>query len=383
MELSHLTDPNVLEDAARAATIPASKVAGRFAYQGSNQGRSEKAIADIHANLSFGTIFTDHMAQVSYSEAEGWHNRRLVDYGDLQLSPAAAVLHYGQEIFEGLKAYRHADGSLWTFRPGYNAARFNASARRMAMPEVPVEDFLASIVDLVRKDGAYVPAQAGAALYLRPFMFASEPFLGVRPAHRYEFLTIASPVGPYFTDGFKPVSIWVTKDFHRAGPGGTGAAKTGGNYASSLLPQQYAGERGFDQVCFVDACGAGNLEELGGMNVFAVYRDGRVATPKLTGTILQGGTRSSIIALLGESGTTVSEVTLPLAELIDDIQAGQVTELFACGTAAVVTPIGQLASHDFDVQLPAGEVTADIHRRLTAIQEGRAEDTHNWMYRID
>lgn len=383
MEPSDLTDPTVLERAASAATIPADQVAGRFPYQGSDQGRSAAEIAEIHAKLSFGTIFTDHMAQVSYSDKDGWHNHRLVDYGELQLSPAAAVLHYGQEIFEGLKAYRHADGSLWTFRPGYNAARFNASAARMAMPQLPVEDFLASIVDLVRKDGAYVPAQAGAALYLRPFMFASEAFLGVRPAHRYEFLTIASPVGPYFTDGFNPVSIWVTKDFHRAGPGGTGAAKTGGNYASSLLPQQYAGERGFDQVCFVDACGAGNLEELGGMNVFVVYRDGRVATPKLTGTILQGGTRSSIIQLLGEQGSEVAEVTIPLAQLIADIEAGVVTELFACGTAAVVTPIGQLASHDFDVSLPAGPVTTDIHARLTAIQEGRANDTHNWMYRID
>ncbi|MDO5727886.1 MAG: branched chain amino acid aminotransferase, partial [Bowdeniella nasicola] len=225
-----LTDPNILEQAAAAATIPASKVAGRFPYRGSNTGRSHTEIAEIHAKLSFGTIFTDHMAHVSYSVDDGWHNHGLIDYGDLQISPAAAVLHYGQEIFEGLKAYRHADGSLWTFRPGFNAARFNASAVRMAMPQIPVADFLASIVDLVRRDGAYVPAQVGAALYLRPFMFASEPFLGVRPAHHYEFLTIASPVGPYFTDGFTPVSIWVTRDFHRAGPGGTGAAKTGGNY---------------------------------------------------------------------------------------------------------------------------------------------------------
>lgn len=370
-----------LEAAASAIALTAKDIAGTFTVTGEAKRRSDEEISQILADLHFGTIFSDHMAHVTWTVGEGWGERRIEPYGPIELSPAAAILHYGQEIFEGLKAYRHADGSLWTFRPQFNAARFNASARRMAMPELPVETFLGSLVDLVRQDAAYVPQLPGA-LYLRPFMFASEPFLGVRPSHRFEYFVIASPVGAYFANGFTPVSIWVTKEYHRSGPGGTGDAKTAGNYASSLMPQQQAADKGFDQVCFLDARTQENLEELGGMNVFVVYRDGHVATPVLTGTILEGGTRSAIITILSEEGVEVEQRTIPLAELVRDISSGEVSEIFACGTAAVVTPIGRLASDDFELQIPSGPVTERIYERLTSIQSGEAEDPHNWMFKI-
>ncbi len=252
------------------------------------------------------------MAHARWTQDEGWGQRGIIAYQDLTLSPAAAVLHYGQEIFEGIKAYRHQDGSVWTFRPRYNAARLNASARRMALPEMEEEDIIASLVDLLRADHEWVPGGAGESLYLRPFAFASEPFLGVRPARQVDYYVIASPAGNYFPHGLEPLSIWVSREYHRAGPGGTGAAKTGGNYASSLLPQQEAYEAGCDQVCFLDAATEQNLEELGGMNIMVVDADGSVRTPRLTGSILEGSTRASIITLLRDEGRRVTEETISL-----------------------------------------------------------------------
>ncbi len=337
------------------------------------------------ANLSFGKVFTDHMAHATWTIDEGWHGRRVEAYGPLQLDPATAVLHYAQEIFEGLKAYRHADGSVWTFRPEANAARFAASARRLALPELSESDFLGSIETLVQTDTEWVPGTPGSSLYLRPFMFASEAFLGVRGAHKVDYLVIASPSGPYFTGGFNPVSIWLTTDFHRAGPGGTGAAKCGGNYASSLLPQQQAAEHGCSQVCFLDAATGTLLEELGGMNVFFVYADGSVRTPELTGTILEGVTRSSIIEILKADGHRVHEEQLPFADVSAQIASGQIVEAFACGTAAVVTPIGTFKGEDLDLTVgdgQAGDVTAGLHTKLTDIQYGRADDTRGWMHRL-
>jgi branched-chain amino acid aminotransferase len=334
---------------------------------------------------AFGTVFTDHMVRAVWTADGGWADRRVEPYGPLLLDPAAAVLHYGQEIFEGLKAYRHADGSVWTFRPWANAARFAASARRLALPELPAEDFLGSIEALVAVDREWVPGADETSLYLRPVMIASEAFLGVRPARSVDYLLIASPVGPYFAGGVKPVSIWVSQEYHRAGPGGTGAAKCGGNYAASLLPQQEAYERGCEQVCFLDAETRTTLEELGGMNVFVVYADGHVATPALTGTILEGVTRSSILTLLREDGREVVEGAIRLDDLRAGLASGEVAEVFACGTAAVVTPIGRLAGADFDLTVAdgaTGPVTASVRQRLTDIQYGRAEDTHGWMYRL-
>jgi branched-chain amino acid aminotransferase len=337
------------------------------------------------AHLRFGASFTDHMARATWTSELGWHAHRVEGFAPLQLSPAAAVLHYAQEIFEGLKAYRHADGSVWSFRPEVNARRFARSARRLAMPELSVEDFLASLSALVETDLEWVPATPGASLYLRPFMIASEAFLGVRPSHVYDYVVIASPVGPYFAQGFEPVAIWVSQGFHRAGPGGTGAAKFGGNYAASLLPQQEAYARGFDQVCFLDAATETYVEELGGMNVFVVGADGRVRTPALTGSILEGVTRASILELLAEDGREVSEEHISLAELLEGISSGAVSEVFACGTAAVVTPIGRLAGEGFDVTVADGRpgaVTEGLFTKLTDIQFGRAPDTHGWMRRL-
>ncbi len=333
----------------------------------------------------FGTVFTDHMARVSWTADGGWANRRVEPYAPLVLDPAAAVLHYGQEIFEGLKAYRHADGSVWSFRPQANAARFARSARRLALPQLSEDDFLGAIAALVAADRDWVPAGEETSLYLRPFMYAAERFLGVRPANAVEFLTIASPVGPYFASGgVQPVSIWISADFHRAGPGGTGAAKCGGNYAASLLPQQEAYAKGFDQVCFLDVTGE-VLEELGGMNVMVVHADGRVTTPAISGTILEGVTRSSILTLLAEAGHQVSEEPVRLDELKAGLASGEVAEVFACGTAAVMTPIGRLASDDFDLTVGdggAGPVTVATREQLTDIQTGRAADTHDWLYRL-
>ena len=270
---------------ARAAEVPvpeADAIAGRFPLTANPSPVAEDERAVVLANLHFGDYFTDHMAHARWTEAEGWGDYGVVPYGNLSLSPATAVLHYGQEIFEGIKAYRHDDGSVWTFRPRYNAARFNASARRLALPGLVEEDFVASLVDLVRADVAWVPSGQGESLYLRPFAFASEAFLGVRPSKIVDYYVIASPSGSYFSNGLEPISIWVSTEYHRAGRGGTGAAKTGGNYASSLLPQREAYVQGCDQVCFLDDVLQENLEELGGMNIMVVDADGTVRTPRLT-----------------------------------------------------------------------------------------------------
>lgn len=339
--------------------------------------------ADLQ-DLKFGTTFTDHMARATWTADGGWSDRRVEAYAPLQLDPAAAVLHYGQEVFEGLKAFAHPDGSVWSFRPEANGARLARSAERLALPALPAEDFMDSITTLVNTDAEWVPTVPGSSLYLRPFMFAAEPFLGVRAARVVEYLVIASPVGPYFSGGMKPVSIWVSEDFKRAAPGGTGAAKCGGNYAASLLPQARAAERGFDQILFTDATGT-YLEELGGMNIFLVSRDGSVMTPRLNGSILEGVTRSSILTLLTEQGRAVAERDIPLAEVIEGIRSGEITEAFACGTAAVVTSIGRLAGAEFDLTVgdgATGALTQEIHSTLTDIQYGRREDTHGWMTRL-
>jgi branched-chain amino acid aminotransferase len=356
-----------------------------FAVRRTDRPLPDEERAAALAAPRFGTVFTDHMARATWTAGDGWHDRRIEPYGPLHLDPAAAVLHYAQEVFEGLKAYRHADGSVWTFRPWANAARFAASARRIALPELPEEDFLGAITALVREDLAWVPTGEEMSLYLRPFMFASERFLGVRPSLAAEFLVIASPVGPYFAGGVHPVSIWVAEDYHRAGTGGTGAAKFGGNYAASLLPQQVAHAKGFDQVCFLDAATSTTLEELGGMNVFVVHADGRVATPELTGTILEGVTRSSILRLLADAGHEVAERRITLEEVQRGLADGSVAEVFACGTAAVVTPIGRLAGEGFDLTVGdggSGPVTTRVRAQLTDIQYGRAADPHGWMHRL-
>jgi branched-chain amino acid aminotransferase len=325
------------------------------------------------------------MARMTWTLEGGWAERRIEPYGPLPLEPAALVLHYGQEVFEGLKAYRHPDGTIWSFRPEANARRFAASAHRMALPELSEQDFLDSVRALVQVDEVWVPSGDESSLYLRPVMFAAEANLLVRASHRVEYVLIASPAGPYFTDGLHPVSIWVAPDQHRAGPGGTGAVKTMGNYGASLASQAQAHEHGCEQVCFLDAATGKNLEELGAMNIVAVRADGSILTPALTGSLLPGITRESILTLLTEAGHEVVERELPLDEVLADVRSGQITEMFACGTGAVVTPIGRLVGREFDEPLAdggAGPVTLSVRTRLTDIQHGRAEDVHGWMSRL-
>ena len=341
--------------------------------------------AEVMANPGFGKFFTDHLISITWTEGIGWHDAGLRPYGPIMMDPASAVLHYGQEIFEGLKAYLHADGSVWAFRPEANAERLRSSARRLALPELPVEAFLTSIELLVRADLAWIPSGGETSLYLRPFMFASEVFLGVRPAAQVSYLVIASPVGSYFSGGVKPVSIWVSSRYSRASEGGTGAAKCGGNYAAGLAAQLEANEHGCQQVCYLDAEDRNWVEELGGMNVYLVHRDGRLITPALTGSILEGITRSSILELAKELGLDVEERRISIDEWRDGMASGEITEAFACGTAAVVTPVGQLVWEDGavgDPAAPAGEVTMRIRQALVDIQYGRAADTHHWMHRL-
>ncbi|KAA9086947.1 branched-chain amino acid aminotransferase [Microbacterium radiodurans] len=335
---------------------------------------------EILQNPGFGVHFTDHMVDICWSVRGGWHRPRVQPYGPITLDPAAAVLHYGQEIFEGIKAYRHADGSVHTFRPDQNGRRLQRSARRLALPELPVSYFIQSLRELIAVDEPWVPSGEDQSLYLRPFMFAKEAFLGVRPANKVAYYLIASPAGAYFTGGVKPVSIWLSEDYARAGKGGTGAAKTGGNYASSLLPQAEAYENECDQVVFLDQ--DRNVEELGGMNVVFVYKDGTIVTPQ-SESILEGITRDSILQLARDRGHKVEGRGVSLEEWRSGVASGDIVEVFACGTAAVVTPIGVLKGRDFLDQQPTGDLALSLREELTDIQYGRREDKHGWLVRLD
>ncbi|MGV9193308.1 branched-chain amino acid aminotransferase [Microbacterium sp. MC2] len=367
-----LTDPTAQADADLAPL--------EFAVTKNLAATSPQRRAEILADPGFGTSFTDHMVDICWSAKGGWHRPRVQPYGPISLDPAAAVLHYGQEIFEGIKAYRHADGSIHTFRPEQNARRLQRSARRLALPELPVPYFLQSLRELIAVDADWVPAGADQSLYLRPFMFAKEAFLGVRPAQKVGYYLIASPAGAYFTGGVKPVKIWLSEDYARAGKGGTGAAKTGGNYAASLLPQSQAYDQGCDQVVFLD--GDGNVEELGGMNVVFVKKDGTLVTPE-SPSILEGITRDSILQLAQDRGHRVERRAVSLAEWREGVASGDIVEVFACGTAAVVTPIGVLKAAGFEDAQPTGTLALELRGHLTDIQYGRADDTHGWLTRLD
>ena len=339
--------------------------------------------AEIMANPGFGKYFTDHMLSITWTAEGGWHDARVEPYGPIPMDPASSVLHYAQEIFEGLKAYRHADGSVWTFRPEANAQRFQRSARRLALPELPEELFGASLETLVGLDADWVPSGAEQSLYLRPFMFASEVFLGVRPSAEVRYMLIASPVGSYFASGIKPVSIWLSSNFTRAAAGGTGGAKCGGNYAAGLAAQIEASEHGCDQVCFVDAAERRWVEELGGMNLYFVMADGTLVTPPVSGTILEGVTRSSILVLGKELGLTPQERPIDIAEWRAGIESGAIAEVFACGTAAVITPVGRLVWDGGEVGAgKAGDVTMKLRDALIDIQYGRSPDVHGWLRRL-
>ena len=337
------------------------------------------------ADPGFGKLFSDHMVSIAWSDGQGWHSATVGPRAPVTLDPAAAVLHYAQEIFEGLKAYKFADGGIALFRPEANAARFNNSARRLAMPEMPPELFIAAIRELVLADRDWFPSVEGGSLYLRPFMFASEAFLGVRPAKEYQFLIIASPAGNYFKSGAPSVSIWVSEDYTRAAPGGTGAAKCGGNYAASLVPMAEALAKGHDQVVFLDAAERKWIEELGGMNLFFVFADGTMITPPLGGTILPGITRDSLIVLARDEGLSVREERYSLDQWRDDAESGRLVETFACGTAAVVTAVGKVAGKHGEFPIGSGgpgQLTQRLRQRLVAIQRGEAPDPHGWVMRL-
>jgi branched-chain amino acid aminotransferase len=346
--------------------------------------------AEILANPGFGQHFTDHMVTLRWDRERGWHDAAVGPYRGIELDPAVMVLHYGQEIFEGLKAYRQPDGSIASFRPWANAARFRSSARRLAMPELPDELFIASLRELIAVDGEWVPPAGGEqALYLRPFMFATEVGLGVRPSARCLYLLIASPSGPYFRDGVRPVDVWLCTEYVRAAPGGTGEVKCGGNYAASLAAQAQAMQMGCDQVVWLDAVERRWIEEMGSNNLFFVFGEGRDAhlvTPNLTGTLLPGITRDSLLTLSRELGYTTEERRISIEEWEKKVETGEISEVFACGTAAVITPVGRARHANGEFVIGSGEpgpITLRLREALTAIQRGKAPDTHNWMYRLN
>jgi branched-chain amino acid aminotransferase len=339
----------------------------------------------ILANPGFGRHFTDHMVTIKWTEGRGWHDAQLTPYAPLSVDPANMTLHYAQEIFEGLKAYRRPDGSISLFRPEANAERFQISARRLAMPELPVETFVAACDALVRQDAEWVPPHGGEeSLYLRPFMIAAEVGLGVRPANEYLFIVIASPAGAYFPGGVKPVSVWLSDNYVRAVPGGMGFAKTGGNYAASLLAQAEAAQKGCDQVVWLDALEHRWVEEMGGMNLYFVYGN-KIVTPELTGSLLAGITRASLLQVARDLGYEPEEGRISTDQWRRDTENGTLTEVFACGTAAVITPVGAVKSTGGEWTQgdgQPGEVTMKLRRALLDIQTGAAEDTHGWTHRV-
>jgi branched-chain amino acid aminotransferase len=340
----------------------------------------------ILAGPGFGRYFTDHMVTIEWTEGRGWHDAQLVPYGPLELDPATMALHYGQEIFEGLKAYRRADGSIATFRPEMNARRFQRSARRLAMPELPEDLFLDALEALVEQDQAWVPDHGEMSLYLRPFMFSTEVGLGVKPASSYLFLLIASPAGAYFPGGIKPVSVWLSTEYVRAAPGGTGEAKCAGNYAASLIAQAQAADEGCDQVVWLDAAEHRWVEEMGGMNLYFVHGSGnqaRLLTPELTGALLPGVTRDSILQVAGDLGLSASEGRISIDEWRAGNADGSITEVFACGTAAVITPVGSVRSAAGGWTVGNGEpgpVTMRLREHLLDLQHGRRDDPRGWMH---
>ena len=348
---------------------------------------------DVRARLleapGFGQVFTDHMVSLRWSAERGWHEGKLEPYGPIVLDPATAVLHYSQEIFEGLKAYRQESGPIVTFRPYANAARFRRSAVRMAMPELPEDAFVQAIELLVSHDRDWVPAAPDQSLYLRPFMIATTVALGVgKPADSYLFLLIASPSGGIFSGGLRAVSVWLAEGFTRAARGGTGEAKTGGNYAAAFLGQQQAIDNGCDQVVWLDAAEHRWVEEMGGMNLFFVYGSGpgaRIVTPPLTGSLLPGITRDSLLTLAPDLGFPATEGTISVEQWRAGCESGEITEVFACGTAAVITPVGQVKGATGSWTIGAGTpgpVTLRLRDELTGIQFGRQADPYGWVHKV-
>lgn len=357
-----------------------------FSVTKNSSGKTDEQRKEILDNPGFGKYFTDHMVLIDWEQDKGFINPRVVPYAKLEVDPANMTLHYGQAIFEGLKAYRHKDGTIKTFRPFENAKRFARSAKRMAMPEMPEGLFVQAIKELISVDKNWVPEDREKSLYLRPFMFATEVGLGVRPANKYLFMLIASPAGAYFPKGLKPVSVWLSTEYVRAAPGGTGEAKFAGNYAASLIAQAKAAQEGCDQVVWLDAIERRWIEEMGGMNLYFVYgKQNKIVTPELTGSLLAGITRDSILSLAKDLNLSSSEERLSVEDWKKGCESGEITEVFACGTAAVITPIGTVKSKDGQFKVGNGEtgpITSKLRDALLDIQTGVAKDEHQWTLNV-
>ncbi len=335
--------------------------------------------------LKFGTIFTDHMFIMDYEGEKGWHDARIIPYQPISLEPSAMVFHYGQEMFEGLKAYKAKDGRILLFRPDMNAKRTNRTCKRLCMPEIPEEDFVQAIKELVRVDKAWIPTKEGTSLYIRPFIIATDPFLGVRPSYSYKFIIILSPVGPYYPEGLDPVKIWIEDDYVRAVKGGIGEAKAGGNYVASLSAQVKAYSEGYSQVLWLDGIHRKYIEEVGAMNIFFKI-NGVVITPQLNGSILPGVTRDSVIKLCKDWGIPVEERKISIDEISDAHQEGLLEEVFGTGTAAVISPVGHLRKGDLVMQIMdggIGSLSQKLYDNITGIQLGNISDTHNWTVEVE
>lgn len=343
-----------------------------------------KPIPDENNPLTFGTIFTDHMFVMNYKTGKGWFDPRVVPYQKISLEPSAMVFHYGQEMFEGLKAYKTEDGRTLLFRPDKNIERANRTNRRICIPEIEEEDFLQAIKAVVKMDEAWIPTKPGTSLYIRPFIIATDEFLGVRPSDTYLFMIILSPVGAYYPEGLNPVKIWIEDEYVRAVRGGIGEAKTGGNYVASLAAQMKAHDEGYSQVLWLDGVERKYIEEVGAMNIFFKI-NGTIVTPKLNGSILPGVTRDSVIQLCKHWGLTVEERKVSVDELLEAAKNGSLEEVWGTGTAAVISPVGHLRFEDTVIQIKdggIGEISQKLYDTVTGIQLGQLEDTLNWTVEV-
>lgn len=343
-----------------------------------------KEIPDKDNPLVFGTIFTDHMFIMDYEVEKGWHDPRIIPYQPISLEPSAMVFHYGQEMFEGLKAYRTDDGRVLLFRPDKNIERANNTNRRICIPEIPEEDFLQALKAIVKADEAWIPTNPGTSLYIRPFIIATDPYLGVRPSNTYQFIIIMSPVGPYYKEGLSPVKIWIEDEYVRAVKGGIGEAKTGGNYVASLASQVKAHDAGYSQVLWLDGVHRKYIEEVGAMNIFFKI-NGVVVTPELNGSILPGVTRNSCIALCKEWGVPVEEKRISIDEIFEAAQNGTLEEVWGTGTAAVISPVGELRweNHIMKIQDGGiGQLSQRLYNTVTGIQLGKVEDSMGWTVEV-
>ena len=336
------------------------------------------------SKLGFGHIFTDHMFVMNYDTGEDWHDARIVPYGEISLRPAAMCLHYGQEIFEGLKAYRTSDGSIQMFRPQENFKRMNVSAERMVIPQIDEEFVLKALKKLLEVEKDWVPHTDGASLYIRPFIFATDPYVGVRPADHYLFMIILSPSGAYYSTGLNPVKIYVEEKYVRAVRGGTGFAKTAANYAISLKGQDEAHKQEYEQVLWLDGVEQKYIEEVGSMNIFFII-DGEVVTPKLTGSVLPGITRKSALELCQKWGMKVSERRITIQEIADAYDSGKLDEVFGTGTAAVISPVGPLKWGDKVMEINGnkiGKISQKLYDTMTGMQYGKLPDDMGWIEKL-